>query len=372
MTPSPNPCHACHVFTPQWVSSMVRRYGSRPDHSRPPLYWLWTAEERRERRELIECLVDLLPAGKRVSMVSRLRSPTSFRQAINELLVGDSLRKPEYELEFEPEIENLTPDWRVRAGSGDIIVEVVSSFRSEEDERRDNGWDRLRLRLQSIMANAFLALHPDFDAISWTEGNPPDERAQKRIVRVIREWLETEPAAESRIRIEGAEIQFWGRSDKIHHVSCSRGGIGFQVDTTALRDSIGAKASKYKGPAGRNCVPFVVSVVVDFQTGRELEDLEDAVFGTRQCRIVRSTLGETAQHYRAADGLFKEYPILSAVTFCEVYNSRIQHRLCINPTARHPLPEAAVELFQQTGPLQQSESKSHGRLESETTNGSDG
>jgi hypothetical protein len=339
------PAKPCHGFTSEWVACQKRRYGSSPDHSRPPLYWLWTSNQRRERRESIERLVDLLPVEKRPGIISRLRTPVNFRQAINELLVGDSLRKPGHEVEFEPELENLTPDWRVRGPSGVVIVEVFSSFRSEVDERKDNGWDRLRLRLESIESNAFLSVHPDFNAEVWTNGIPPGEKEQKRIVREVQEWLRKEPAKESTIRIGGAEIQFWGRSDKTQHVSCSSSGLAFQVDTGAFRGSVGAKTSKYKALADRNKTPLVVSVVADFQTGREFCDLEDAILGTQRCRIARSSNGERAEHYRDDDGLFKEYPMLSAVTFASVDSGGIQHQLCISPSATYPLREAAHELF---------------------------
>src|SRR4051794_37584475 len=97
------------VFPPEWVESKRKRYDAHPRYARPRYYNLWTTDHCQYIRDRIDCLVRLLGPEQQKEAISRLRDDKLFRQAYNELAVGDSLRAPNRELQYEPELDGLTP-----------------------------------------------------------------------------------------------------------------------------------------------------------------------------------------------------------------------------------------------------------------------
>src|SRR6266446_3236375 len=99
------------VFDPEWIAKQKSKYGPLPDYERPKPYWFWTSDESQGLRDLIEQWVDPLQTADRQKIISRLRQPKLFEQTRNELAVGDSLRRMGHTIEYEAELQGLTPDW---------------------------------------------------------------------------------------------------------------------------------------------------------------------------------------------------------------------------------------------------------------------
>jgi hypothetical protein len=128
----------------------------------------------------------------------------------------------------------------------------------------------------------------------------------------------------------------------LDHVSCGIACIPFCVDAAPLRKSVKEKAAKYRNVVHTLRLPFVVSIIPDFRTGRGLDDLEEAVLGQQRCRLWKGPQGmHRPEYYRDADGLFAQYPELSAVTLGRWNGRKLAHNLLPNPLATHPLGERA-------------------------------
>jgi hypothetical protein len=332
------------VFAPEWVAEQVRKYGNRPDHARPTLYAFWTSDEDRPRREIIERWVDLLPPASRQRLIPRLRTPEQFEQACNELAVGDSLRRIGHAVEYEVEIDGLTPDWVVhpRGAGPAFILEVLSSRPPEERERHDEGWDVLRRRLESLPSNAFLYIQPPFYAGGDKPVAPPSGTRQKQIARYVEQWLGSGPVPGEGYEIDGIVIRFVGRNPDRAGVACGLACLPYWVDGNPLRDAVKEKAEKYRKVSESARLPLVVCVIPDFRSGRGLDELQKAVLGELRCRWTQGPQGRPLEeHYRDNDGLFSKYPSLSAVTLGEVRGHEVTHAVLHNPSATYPLGKDA-------------------------------
>jgi hypothetical protein len=334
----------CRVFPPEWVAKLKAKYQGRSRQIYPKNYFLFTADELQPDRDQIERWVDLLPEKKHANLIGRLREPDLLNEAFNELAVGDSLRRMGHEVEYEPEIGALTPDWfvRPRNSTQPFIVEVVSSQPPKERERRDDGWERLRLRFQEeLTGNSHISVQPPF---SFEDGfaDLPSEKQQKGIVRKIQEWINSDPPEGAQVSVNDIEFHFVGTRHDATGVYCGMGITPFTVDVSSLRRSVRVKASKYKLVGEEHHLPFLVTVILDFSTGRDIRDLKEVAFGTEGRRIVTSRGGaKRFEYFRDADGLFARYPTLSAVSLAERKGLTMVHTVLRNQLAKYSLGDNA-------------------------------
>jgi hypothetical protein len=277
----------CHVFTPDWIAEQKRKYAKQPEHARPKRYHFWTSEECQSSRDLIEQWIDPLSPESRQLLITRLRTPKHFEQTYNELAVGDSLRKMGHSVEYEVDLQGLTPDWFVSptGTASSFVVEVVSSKPPQERARCDDGWEGLRLRFEELTGDAFLHLQPPFDVLGDEPVASPSGHRQKQMVQAVKKWLETAPSDGAELSIDGIAILLGGRNPDRDHVSCAIGCMPFRVDLDPLRKSVKEKAKKYRKVVQALQLPFVVCVIPDFDSGRGLDDLQSAVLGTERCRL---------------------------------------------------------------------------------------
>jgi hypothetical protein len=335
-----------HVFTPEWIAHKVRKYGKCADHARPSLYRLWVSDECQSRRDEIERLVEALPPAARQQVIPRLRTPEQFAQTWNELAVGDSFRRMGHRAEYEKDLEGVTPDWFVTtAVASRFIAEVVSSMAPVARQRCDAAWDLFMRRVSTLPGDFSLSIAPPFDYESFAYFDPPAVPRQKQIARTIGRWLAAGPSDRAVKTIDEIEITLIGRIPGLNHVTCGIGLSPFIVDGEPLWETVKEKASKYKDVAVALQLPFVVCVVPDFSSGRDIRDLQDAVLGAEKCHLLSGPGGiRQAVYHRASDGLFAKYPALSAVTLAQWDRGSMQHELILNPHAAHPLD---ISTFQQ-------------------------
>jgi hypothetical protein len=329
------------VFTPEWTAQQERRYRQVRVRARPALYRLCTSADCQVLRDHIEALVEALPPESLRRVISRLRDPKLFAQTWNELAVGDSFRQMGHQVEFEPQWQGLTPDWSVRPAAGNgFLVEVLSSKAPEARKQCDAAWKAFSHLVPGLPFDVDLAISPPVDYDRFAYFNPPAIARQKEIVRELRAWLETTPAVKASIVIDAIEFTLVERRGGTGPAYCSVGTSPFKVDGEPLKRAVQDKASKYKEMVSSLRLPFLVSVVADFSSGRDFEDLESAVLGEIRCRLYRRADGPWQQvHSRAENGLFALYPTLSGVTWAEWNRGQIVHKLLRNPLAAYALTE---------------------------------
>jgi hypothetical protein len=332
------------VFDPSWVERQRQRYGKAPAHARPRLYTLWTAPECQNVRDEIEELIVPLSPDQRRKVIPRLRSRDLFREIYNEMVVGKLLRNLGLCPDYEPELDNLTPDWLVcctNTGQS-FILEVVSSNQSEDREQSDNSWDEFGRRLEQLQLDAHVYFEPPFLGEEFPRA--PNGAEQKRIVRDLQVWLGAGRVTGDSTEIERIDFHYLAPSQSGTGLSWSRGSPPFWVDGQPLRVAVKDKVRKYRDLVTARRLPFVVCVVPAFETARGITELRSAVLGTPDCHRLGSVEGVCKTGcYCQGDGLFQEYPTLSAVILAERrVGTTLCHTVLRNPHAAHPLDESIV------------------------------
>jgi hypothetical protein len=342
----------CHVFTPAWTAAWVNRHKRHPEYALPHLHHFWTAPEFQDHRDVIERRVDALSPANRLLVIPRLRDVKLFEQTHAELAVGTSLRQAGHSVEYEvPLWRDKKPDWYVRPACGNqpFLVEVVSSKASKERSRLDAACERLLHRIEQLPGTAFVVVQANFHS---EQQLPPSDGEIADIVNRVDRLLKRNPPVGHRENLDEFGVELIDHLPDSSTVSCFMSYTARKVDPEPLTCSVSEKASKYRELVEAVQLPFVVCVVPDRRTGRNLDDLRDAVFGTRGSRpIPKPGAMFSVEYYRESDGLFAKYPTLSGAMIGTWIGKELGYSVVFNPDARYPLPEQAFARppFEMTG-----------------------
>jgi hypothetical protein len=323
-----------YVYTPEWVAELSNHHRNRGSALDITFYDFVLDPKRQSLRDKVESWVhDLIPAGQRDRVVSRLRKPELFDEARNELAVGDWFRTAGFKVEFEPNLSGLTPDWKIRLsdGSSCFISEVVSSRESEDRQRRNLAWDQLRAQIDKIPGHAVLGMvTPNVDPDSSNPHRYPckvfDAKYRTKVSQKVKQLMSTAPANAHSFEIDGICFTILESSAAIDHLHCVLTLPGFTVDMKPLRRSIKDKISKYRPIVEAAKIPFVVCVVPEFDTGREIDDLNLLLTGSPKWR------GRSSE-----PGLFEQYRALAAVAWSAWSGDQLDLSVVHNPFASFPL-----------------------------------
>jgi len=330
------------VYTQDWIESLQRSFDNRLTYEHPKGYQFFTSDECQPCRDRVEEWVEsLVSPEKWEGMIQRLRSPECIH-AYNELGVGDSLRRMGYSVEYEADIQGLTPDWLVHGGQSRsrFIVEVITSNPPENRERCDAGWDRLRRRLEELPGDASIILKPRVELSGDDPAPPPAEEQHKDICEKVHDWLGANHHEYEELETEQCVVVFCGRIEGQHHVSCSVGCSPFLIDAAPLWEAVREKARKYRKVAQTLAIPFVVCVVPAWESGRDFNELQTAALGTEYLRLFRVPGGGSrCETHRKSNGFFSKYPTLSAVSFAQWNGREFAHKPLHNDCASCPLDE---------------------------------
>ena len=344
---SPTPCH---VFTPEWIAELKERWAGRPNFEQPSSSTSLPPRTANPDVTSSSVWVDALAPEERCRIVPKLRDLNQFDDMCNELAVGQSFRAMGHRLTYEPDINGQTPDWLVEASDGTqrFIAEVVSSNPPDQREKCDEGWDRLRRRIETMPGDAYLMLAPPFPPPAEIDeeelvGHAPNSDEQTRIVRQVQQWLETNPDEGKVVTIEGIDFHLLSRLPDCTTVSCGIHQLPYMVDGGPLRKSVKGKASKYRKVVEATKLPLVVCVVPDFNSGRGIGELKDAVLGDLHLRLLgRDSQGKMQESYfRGKNGLFRQYENLTAVTNAKWSGDELIHMVILNDAATYKLAQGA-------------------------------
>lgn len=329
----------CHVFTPEFIAQTRSKYTGKPQFQWPDYVRFVTDPDLQEQRDVIEAWVDQLLSDERVKIISRLRSPKSYVEARNELAVGNYYRAAGNSLRYEielprlPPLSALTPDWLVcPRGHGPFVVDVVATNPPDERTRFDAAWMEFYRRLEQTPGDSVVAIIPHQSPLDALPPVPSGGEIKKMVEQVTR-WLSSNPGLGTFLSLPGCNVQLLHRSSTFKNITPSYLGGGVFVDPSPLRVAVKDKASKYAEVLAERSLPLVVSVVCEFLSGRNSEDLEEAVFGEWK---VLDHNGQPVHEPVRTSGLFANYPLLSAVTWAE-RGAELDAKVFHNPQATFPL-----------------------------------
>jgi len=103
-----------YLYTPEFIQDRKKRYGDlKKGEKIPNGASIALSDACQHKREEIEEMLSRLSANDREQITSRLMNDKEFESTYNELVVGFWLNSLGYHVEYEKNIQGLTPDWYV-------------------------------------------------------------------------------------------------------------------------------------------------------------------------------------------------------------------------------------------------------------------
>lgn len=265
------------VFTDEWVGEVKARYERLPTYSRPIIYHIAVNDNYEYFRNEIEDYIQLVPEEASDVLVSRLRSEDHIFQTHRELAVGalvmqDFSASLIYEREYMIDSSTMSPDWTIlnEFNKPVCVIEVVTDNPSNDVLSRDRQVGYFQARLQEIELGVILSVGGKFDDL--------DQQRSKRLVSGINCWLNKHPPAGSTEEFEEINITVYQWAERFPRVQFVGPTDSWFVDPVPLREKILEKAKKYR-PLAQDGLPLVIAVYSAFRTGRDFDDLQEALFG---------------------------------------------------------------------------------------------
>ncbi|MBN1678666.1 MAG: hypothetical protein JW966_00145 [Anaerolineae bacterium] len=312
----------------------------------PLTYRIAIEPQYADLRNRIEDWVKLLPDGKvKKDTVGKLRSEENFSNIFNTLKVGDMLRHLGYEAEYEHAFiprtgsQIKTPDWTVyesgkREEGPRFIVEVFSANPIEKRDEEQAKWAAVCKRLEGKISGYGLILS------SGIECCHPESAARTRIVRIITDWLKSEPSVdESKAftcdTLEEVDRAFPPVKNIFQVKVCEchtkkawcwwNPVLLFEIKPDAIKAGIQDKVNSYKNLMSDIQIPFVVAVVPNPDALYRHGTILDVLYGSDATQLYArdsETLTPKFRDIRLLDGLFRGArpinPILSAVWWVNI------------------------------------------------------
>lgn len=305
------------VFTKEFVRSIAARYGEKPKHSRPRLFYIATLDAGEPMRTKIEQWAANVPERVLTALRPRLQDCDQHLTACNELLAAYHLSRLGYELEYEPVIQGKTPDFAAaRAGIPRFIVEVLTRNVSASAKGQEALRNELYHRMLRVPGNALVNVH------FYTRREPLTSADLKTIEEGLAAWLSPRNASpRERRTIAGIEFEVWDTSQTEETISCGIMAQGAtRIDLKGLQNKIRHKESKYGKLLAAKGLPYVVAVAPTFDAGLSFRCLQGIAEGPR--------------------GLFsREGSPLSAVLWIHENDGASSVQAIHNPNTAAPLPE---------------------------------
>jgi hypothetical protein len=149
------------LFSPDVVARIERQSDAVPEHFRSALWLHATHPDLGAFRSWLDDQLRNLETAVRQSFLSRLRDEQRYTQALAEIATGYALRQPGYTVEFEPDLNGLTPDLLVTDPSGRrLIVEIWRRGLPQVVATRNKQWGLLARQLQRVPVALAVAVGP--------------------------------------------------------------------------------------------------------------------------------------------------------------------------------------------------------------------
>jgi len=335
-------------FPERWIHQVEKRYALKHRWEQPDIYHIATSTKMLAARNLANHFVGTLPDKAQIKLVSKLRKAEDFSDAFHEVVVGAMLAQNGPTPDYEPEsATGKTPDWYVAPRGREIGCTVEVMSRNTADRARKRSLDELLLRLKQIPLQVALGVGFVSNDSDPLPNNP------KQIASDVQKWLESsDTAPQSTLLKDGILLTVLSMKTGIETVSTIIDPVAFRVDSHALRQLIANKVQKYADICQNGGTALVVAVVADPVTGLDEHSAESALFGTLKHPITvdmstRKTL--VGRPYRAHDGVFERYPLLSAVAWVAQNGPNTwTSMLYLNPACDVLLPDQVLKGLQST------------------------
>jgi hypothetical protein len=303
------------------VQGIEHRFASVHEYVRPKLWAHAIQPQYAELRAWINDQVDGFDRMAVGELLSRLGDPARHTQVVAELATGAAMRTHGYSVQFNPTIDDLTPDLIVTDDEGHrLMAEVWTRGLAEDAVSRNKQWAGLAQRIRKVPAPVALAA----SAAQPGGAAPPDARMRKRMEAELRRWL-IEPrrvGASYRcddliFRVVGTTTTGYAELLPIREAAAT--------DRKDVVEAIERKVKKYRRLADRHDMPFIVVLSADDGTGLTADHVDSILEGnnTVTMNIPIDAVGPIDSgpiELRMTDAPPRFDPALSAVAWLDVNN----------------------------------------------------
>lgn len=279
------------MFDDAYASALAERYARRPEWVRPACYVLATSPERVPQRGWLSAALNAMPAQASARYVTRLEADPTFLAAYNELAVAAVLLDRGYDVEPDPELEGLTPDFLVRREEdGPTIVEVYTRHRSDAQLRAERRWQELRVRARAIpVPVGLVARLPDESELA-----APDSGTCVRIIKELkRELLSLANPVGTTLFVEGYLFHVFPGATGLRAVMTTPPAFGWH-DADQVLEAIGEKVSRYAKLVGEAQMRMVVVVAAELESSFTGDLLRTALTGAQSLVVNLDMFGPSS------------------------------------------------------------------------------
>lgn len=157
-------------------------------HNNTNMYHIVNSEFFRKLLLNMDNVVARVHPKKRKGKIERLMSKENFLQTYHELLVGYLFKGFGFSVEYEPKLNTLTPDWRIKKDEQSIIVEVFTMNIDEPSNIIDNFMNCLKKSLKQIPIG--VTIHANLSRLNYKELTPS---VKEKIITDLKSWLIKRP-----------------------------------------------------------------------------------------------------------------------------------------------------------------------------------
>ena len=250
------------AFDDATVAAIESRFALLADYERPIL-WQHAALPHFAplRAWLHKELAGLDPNVAR-GFVSRLREVDLYTQALAELATGYTFRQEGCQVQFNPQLGQLTPDLLVTSADGQrLVVEVWRRGLPQATDTRNKQWTELARRIRRIRQPIAIAA----GSAAHTVVEPPDAPARQRIEQALRAWLASDAADSTPLVVEGLTFRVVGTTTN-GRAEMLPVRDGATADRKDVVEAIERKVRRYRRTVEEMDLPLLVVISADPET----------------------------------------------------------------------------------------------------------
>ena len=282
--------HSGTMFDDAYAEELTKRYVSRPEWNRPVNYLIATSPGREPQRRWLNETLGALPS-ERDRYVTRLKADRNFLAAYNELAVAAVFLGCGYDVEPDPDLEGLTPDFLVqRGGDTPTIVEVYTRHRSDPHIREEQRWKELKVRARAIpLSVGLVARIPDGSGLS-----APDSKTCIAIVDELkRQLLSLANPPGNTLFAEGYLFHVFEGLSGMRATMSTPPASGWH-DADQVLDAIGEKVSRYADIVGKADMRLVVVVAAELESSLTGDLVRTALTGAQSLTLNLDPFGPSS------------------------------------------------------------------------------
>lgn len=244
------------IFNSPRLQALRQKYAGQPDFQIPTILLMDRKEEYVQERAYLEEIIQSVRPEVQKDWLSKLTDEnySNHLSAWFEMRLSMWLQDAG-EVFVEPEISGAHPDFIVKSGSQDIVVEAKVSLISE-DERERMKW---RSAICCMLEQIELSFGLDIKIVNLVQ-MPVLDRLQKEVIL----WLETNPDDTFEfIEQNGNRINMTShRIDSLNHLGLIMSSGGFLINPDKLKSPIKQKAKQHKIVHSSE-YPYIIALLME-------------------------------------------------------------------------------------------------------------